>query len=72
MLFLGYSPAVISERMKGLTPVDMRLELKKGINQCSVINDSYSADLSSLEIALNFLVKQSPGLKRTVILSGAG
>jgi len=69
LLFLGYSPAVISERMKGLTPVDMRLELKKGINQCSVINDSYSADLSSLEIALNFLVKQSPGLKRTVILS---
>lgn len=69
LLFLGYSPASIGERMKGLTPVDMRLELKKGVNHCSVINDSYSADLSSLEIALNFLVKQSPGFKRTVILS---
>jgi alanine racemase len=69
LLFLGYSHDLIYERMKGLSPVDMRLELKKGINHCMVINDSYSADLSSLEIALNFLVKQSPGLKRTVILS---
>ncbi len=69
LVYLGYSHEVIAGRMKGLSPVDMRLELKKGINHCSVINDSYSADLSSLEIALNFLVKQSPGLKRTVILS---
>jgi Alr-MurF fusion protein len=69
LLFLGYSHELIYQRMKGLSPVDMRLELKKGIHHCMVINDSYSADLSSLEIALNFLVKQSPGLKRTVILS---
>jgi alanine racemase len=69
LLFLGYTPDTISERMKELSPVDMRLELKKGINHCLVINDSYSADLSSLEIALNFLVRQSPGTKRTVILS---
>jgi alanine racemase len=47
----------------------MRLELKKGINNCSIINDSYSADLSSLEIALNFLDQQSAGTKKTVILS---
>lgn len=69
MLFLGYENRIIQERMKELSPVDMRLELKKGINHCMVINDSYSADLSSLEIALNFLVRQSPGVKRTVILS---
>ncbi len=69
MLFLGYANGIIQERMKELSPVDMRLELKKGINHCMLINDSYSTDLSSLEIALNFLVRQSPGLKRTVILS---
>jgi alanine racemase len=40
-----------------------------GINHCSIINDSYSADLSSLNIALNFLAQQSSGSKRTVILS---
>ncbi|HMU45287.1 MAG TPA: alanine racemase [Chitinophagaceae bacterium] len=69
MLMLGYDNSVIEERMKNLQPVNMRLELKKGINGCSVINDSYSADLSSLEIALNFLNQQSGGQKKTVILS---
>lgn len=69
LLQLGISADIIRERMKLLQPVNMRLELKKGINQCTVINDSYSADLSSLEIALNFLEQQSPGTKKTVILS---
>ena len=52
-----------------LQAVNMRLEMKKGINHCSVINDSYSADLSSLEIALNFLEQQSSHANKTVILS---
>ncbi len=60
---------IIQQRMKLLQPVNMRLELKKGINHCTIINDSYSADLSSLEIALNFLDQQSTGGKKTVILS---
>jgi alanine racemase len=47
----------------------MRLELKKGIHHCTLINDSYSADLSSLEIALGFLDQQQAAGKRTVILS---
>jgi alanine racemase len=69
LLVLGYKSDIIAERMKHLTPVNMRLELKKGINNCSIINDSYSADLSSLEIALNFLNQQNAGTKKTVILS---
>jgi alanine racemase len=69
LLQLGINPGVISERMKTLQPVNMRLELKKGINHCTVINDSYSADISSLEIALSFLDQQSTGTKKTVILS---
>ena len=55
--------------MQELQPVNMRLELKKGINHCTIINDSYSADLSSLEIALNFLSHQAGHDKKTVILS---
>lgn len=69
MLHLGYDNKVIEDRMKLLTPVNMRLELKKGINHCSIVNDSYSADISSLEIALNFLDQQSAGENKTVILS---
>jgi alanine racemase len=69
MLMLDYNNEVIRDRMKLLLPVNMRLELKKGINHCNIINDSYSADLSSLEIALNFLNQQNAGSKKTVILS---
>lgn len=69
LMMLGYNNGEIQKRMKNLQPVTMRLEFKKGINGCSVINDSYSADLSSLEIALNFLNQQSVGQKTTVILS---
>ncbi|NDB53727.1 MAG: hypothetical protein EB025_06575, partial [Chitinophagaceae bacterium] len=69
LLALGIPLSVIAPRMKKLTAVDMRLHLKKGINNCQLINDAYSADLSSLEIALTFLKQQGGSLKRTVILS---
>ncbi len=69
MLHLEYRQEIIQQRMLLLTPVNMRLELKKGVNHCSIINDSYSADISSLEIALNFLDQQAGSNKKTVILS---
>ncbi|HNW90374.1 MAG TPA: bifunctional UDP-N-acetylmuramoyl-tripeptide:D-alanyl-D-alanine ligase/alanine racemase [Bacteroidales bacterium] len=69
MLYLGYSNTAIAERMLTLVPVAMRLELKAGINNCSVINDSYSSDLNSLSIALDFMCQQKQHNKKTVILS---
>lgn len=69
MLFLNYDQDVIAERMSLLSPVAMRLEMKEGINQCSIINDSYNSDLGSLTIALDFLNQQKQHTKRTVILS---
>ncbi len=69
LLYLGKTPAIIEERMMQLRPVEMRLELKQGINNCSVINDSYSADINSLTIALDFLQQQQQHHKRTLILS---
>ena len=59
----------IAARVQQLAPIAMRLELKGGINHCSIINDSYSADLSSLSIALDFLSQQQQHPKRSVILS---
>lgn len=69
LLALGYTPEEADERLEKLTRVSMRLELKNGINQCSVIDDSYSADISSLAIALDFLNLQNQHSKRTLILS---
>jgi alanine racemase len=69
MLLLGYNDELIVERMHLLTPVAMRLELKEGINNCSVINDSYNSDLGSLSIALDFLNQQKQHPKKTLVLS---
>ncbi|MBL0047555.1 MAG: bifunctional UDP-N-acetylmuramoyl-tripeptide:D-alanyl-D-alanine ligase/alanine racemase [Bacteroidetes bacterium] len=69
MLLLGYNNRVIEARMHLLSPVAMRLELKEGMNNCSIINDSYNSDLGSLSIALDFLNQQKQHNKRTVILS---
>ena len=69
MLLLHRSPEQIQTRLSRLAPIAMRLELKNGINHCSIINDSYSADLNSLSIALDFLSQQHQHEKRSVILS---
>jgi alanine racemase len=69
MFYLGLNEKVIEERLNKLGPVEMRLELKSGINNSSVINDSYSSDLSSLRIALDFLSNQKQHPAKTVILS---
>jgi alanine racemase len=64
-------PAVLAERMSLLEPVAMRLEVKEGRNDCLVINDSYNADINSLSIALDFLLRQAKDkqMNRTLILS---
>lgn len=69
MLLMGYGPEVTKKRMSVLHPVAMRLEMKEGINGCLIINDTYSSDLDSLAIALDFLVQQTKQENRTVILS---
>jgi len=68
LLILGIPDEAIRDGFLTLSRVAMRLELKKGIHQCSIINDSYSADLGSLRIALEFLIQQQSS-KKTVILS---
>ncbi len=69
LLLLKVPGEKIAAGMAELSPIAMRLELKNGINHCSVINDSYSADLNSLTIALDFLAAQQQHARRTVILS---
>jgi alanine racemase len=69
MLFLGYDNETIGKRMALLQPIAMRLELKEGINHCSIINDSYNSDINSLNIAIDFLNQQNQHKNKTVILS---
>lgn len=69
MLYLEIPQATIQERMDRLGNIAMRLELRQGINNSSIINDSYNSDMGSLAIALDFLQQQRQHPVKTVILS---
>jgi Alr-MurF fusion protein len=69
LLHLNIPHPAIAASMLHLQPVAMRLEQKRGINNCILINDSYSADLSSLQLALDYLEQQNPFQQKTVVLS---
>lgn len=70
LLYFEYDFGTIQNRMQMLYPVRMRLEVKNGINNCSIIDDSYSSDFQSLKIALDFLESQKKkNASKTIILS---
>lgn len=69
MLYLDYQNDVIKSRMLGLAPVAMRLELKEGVNNCTIINDAYNSDYNSFAIALDFMNQQNQHHEKVVILS---
>jgi alanine racemase len=69
LLYLKYDFETIEHRMELLFPVEMRLKVKNGINNSTLIDDSYSSDFQSLKIALDFLESQKQYKKKTVILS---
>ncbi len=69
LLHLGYRMDDVAKRIPKLNQIAMRLELKEGINNCSIINDSYNSDINSIRIALDFLAQQKQDKKKTLILS---
>jgi alanine racemase len=69
VLALGLKSNDYASRFEYLPSVAMRMELKSGVNNCTIINDSYNSDLNSLSIALNYLNQQNQHKRKTVILS---
>ncbi|MFM9825476.1 bifunctional UDP-N-acetylmuramoyl-tripeptide:D-alanyl-D-alanine ligase/alanine racemase [Flavobacterium sp.] len=69
LLYLKYDIQTIQSRVSQLFPVEMRLKVKDGINNTTLIDDSYSSDFHSLKIALDFLENQKQHEKKTLILS---
>ncbi len=49
--------------------VAMRLELKEGIDDSMIIDDTYNSDINSVLVALNALHVQSMGRRRVAIIS---
>ncbi len=69
LLELGLSPHEINEHLSLLVPIKMRLEIKEGLYNCHIIDDSYSNDLVGIHTAFEFLEQQHFNTDRTLILS---
>lgn len=69
LLYLKIPVEIIQQRMQHLHAINMRLQLVHGINNCVIVNDSYSFDISSFSVALDFFMQQQQQPQRTVIIS---
>ena len=69
LLHLNIDRDTIASRMAALTPVGTRLNVIEGVNNCTVIVDSYTSDYYSLTPALNFMTRRAGNRPCTVILS---
>ena len=65
--YFGVADGAVLSKMKQLPAIDMRLQVLPAINRCTIINDSYSLDQHSLQVALDLLNQQV--LEKTLILS---
>ncbi|NJM15374.1 MAG: bifunctional UDP-N-acetylmuramoyl-tripeptide:D-alanyl-D-alanine ligase/alanine racemase [Bacteroidales bacterium] len=69
LVALGLLPEEAIKNAHRLMPVAMRLEIIKGRNNTTLINDSYNTDPASVKIALDTLRQQHQHSRQTVILS---
>jgi alanine racemase len=69
LLYLKYPDEIIQQRIMKLYPIEMRLQVKKGVNRCVIIDDAYNADYQSIIIALDFLEKHKTNHAKTIVLS---
>lgn len=69
LLYFKIEITTIQERMSQLYPIEMRLKVKDGIHNTTLIDDSYSCDFQSLKIALDFLENQKQHQQKTIIIS---
>jgi alanine racemase len=67
-LALGIGTDLLRKGLSELVSVAMRMEMKGGINNCTLIEDFYNSDPGSLGIALEYLRSQNH-LKTILILS---
>lgn len=65
----GTNWETLSTNFQYLKPVSMRLELKHGMNDNYLIDDTYNNDLAGLEMALNFMNQHHTKRPKLLILS---
>lgn len=68
-LELGVTPQDVQSRLNTIKSIPMRLELKRGINGCFVLDDTYNNDLIGLRVAVDHIITHKQNKKKTLILS---
>ena len=68
MLYLKPTGMGDASKFLRLEPVDMRLDIKQGKNNCLLINDAYNSDINSLDIALDFMQSRRADKKLRPVL----
>lgn len=68
-LYLDLPLETIQRKVNALKPVEMRLQVLEGENNCIIINDTYNSDLESLTVALQFLKSQKIKKEKVLVLS---
>lgn len=70
LLALGKDIESLKPRLAKLSPIDTRLEVLDGVNECQLLLDGYTSDLQSLSPALDFMDRRrTEQQSKTVILS---
>ena len=68
-LLMKMDVKTLAERLSSLTSVAMRLEIKAGVNNCTIINDYYNSDVNALAIALDVMNQQRQHKEKVLVLS---
>jgi alanine racemase len=66
---LGLEPYKIKSQIKEIAPVEMRFEFKEGVNNCQILNDTYSLDFYSFQLAVEYVCRNAGNLTKTIIVS---
>ena len=66
---LGYDKAIIQERIKSLSSLALRLEMKNGKENSVIINDGYNISYSSLALSISYLNQLATSFPKTLIIS---
>lgn len=61
--------SILGNKIKTLQKLEMRLEEIEGFQNNKIINDSYTSDIDSLQVALQFLGQQGQNQTKILILS---
>ena len=69
LIYLNFPQSKIQNQLDSLSAISMRMELKKGANNCYLIDDAYNNDLVGLQTALDLFEQNNQLTDRTVILS---